>query len=734
MGMRGTNHPPNENSHQREGKVKKTRLSRAFLATALVAILISAIPATAQDIKRTDLGTLGGTESKAVAVNDSGQIVGFSRDFYELRQAFLINPQDTDGDEIPDLWFRDADGDGANDLMINLSIGELDAGALGINNSGQVFGRRKIDEGVLCYFLITPLDTNSDGTPDLWYQDNGAGRNGRMEDIIASNGCFPVAIAVNDLGQVVGFYGPAAGQMHAFLWSHDTGVIDLGTLLPNDRSIAVDINSRGQVIGGSFASGSGDRAFVINPLDRNQDRKPDLWFQDVNLDAVNDLMTDPGQLGGNSSDAADINEHGEIAGTSEDSAGVGHAFLWTETGGLMDLGAPGGFWCQAVAINDRTKIAGYDWHDLPGADYAFYWSEGDGIIDLGPLGADDSIPWAMNNLGQIVGSTLPKWGPLLFGDYMDPPIAGKLGIDAFVWSKKYGLLELAGFEYAWETQPFDINDNELIAGYSYCTGKYTPHAVLWEIYNTKKGDDVVVKVPEEPKKISATVKFEQVTESGKTTLEVIPLEVPPPSGFKPVDPVEVYEIKTTAKYTGQIEICFDYSGLKVAKEENLKLFHNENGQWMDITTSLEKENKTICGVVSSLSAFALFELDVEAEGFQEPLAALVPSGEDPPLPDVAFKKGRTLPLKLQLFAGDRLLTDADVVAPKIVGLIRTGDAIPIDMYDLDSGQANDSGPYFRFSDGQWVYNLGTKRLSSGTYKITLELPDGDRVCAGFVLR
>lgn len=708
----------------------------AFLAMAFV-FLSCASPMAAQEIGLIDLGTLGGLagdESKAVAVNESGQVVGYSRDFNGLRQAFLINPQDTDGDEIPDLWFRDADGDGPNDLMINLTIGESDACALGINNSGQVFGRRQIAGTAYAYFLITPLDTNSDGLPDLWCQDNGAGRNGLMVDIVDQYGQYPRVAAMNDPGQVVGI-NFSSSEQHAFLWSLETGFIDLGTIDPFTRSIAVDINNRSQVIGSSFSIGSVAAAFVINPQDGDGNGKPDLWFQDANYDGTNDLMTDLGYLGGNSSVAADINEHGEIAGTSEDAAGVGHAFLWTETTLITDLGAPGGIWCEAVAINERCQVAGYDFHDGDplGSDYAFYWTKADGIIDLGPCGTYDSFAWAMNKFGQIVGSTLPKWGPL-FGDYMDPFIASATGIDAFLWSKKYGMLELAGFEYARETQPFDINDSGLIAGYSSCTGKYTPHAVLWKIHNTKKGHDVIVdpvdEVKEEPK---IRVKFEEVTESGETTLKISPLEISPPAGFKPIDPAKAYEIKTTAKYTGQIEICIDYSSLKVAKEENLKLFHYHNGQWVDITTSLEKEKKTICGVVFSLSVFALFELDVEAEGFQEPLAALVPVGEDPPLPDVAFKKGRTLPLRLQLFAGDRLLTDADVAAPKIVGLIRIGDAVPIDTYDLDSGEANDNGPYFRFSDGNWVYNLGTKRLSSGTYKITLELPDGDRVCAAFVL-
>jgi len=712
--------------------VKKAVL-RMVLLSSVMAFLFCAGPGVAQEILLIDLGTLGGLagdESKAVAVNESGQVVGYSKDLNGLRQAFLVNPADTDGDGDPDRWFQDVDNNGTNDLMINLTIGESDACALGINSFGQVFGRRQIAGTAYAYFLITPEDEDGDGAPDLWYQDIGAGRNALMVDIVDQDGGYPRAAAMNDLGQIVGICHTPSSKEHAFLWSPETGFIDLGTLDPNLRSMAVDINNRSQVIGSCFDTGP---AFVINPLDQNIDGKPDLWFLDADQDLANDLMTDLGYLGGNSSEATDINEYGQITGTSEDPEGVGRAFLWRETIGLIDLGAPGGVWCQAIAINDRTKIAGYDWHDLPGADYAFYWSEGDGIVDLGPLGADDSIAWAINNLGQVVGSTLPKWGPLL-GDYMDPPIAGLSGIDAFLWSKKYGMLNLEGFEYAFETHPFDINDSGFIAGYSYCSAKYTPHAVLWTIDNTKLGHDIIVEVPEEPKKVSATVKFEEVTESGNTTLEVVPLEVPPPAGFKAVDPVEAYEIKTTAKYTGQIEICFDYSGLKVAKEENLKLFHYSNGQWENITTALTKETKTICGVVSSLSIFALFELDVEVEGLQPPLAALVPAGQDPPLPDVAFKQGRTVPLKLRLFSGGRLLTNTEVSPPKIVGLVRSGNAIPLDTWDSDSGEANDSGPYFRFSDGNWVYNLSTKRLSSGIYVITLELPDGDLVCGAFVIR
>ena len=97
--------------------------------------------------------------------------------------------------------------------------------------------------------------------------------------------------------------------------------------------------------------------------------------------------------------------------------------------------------------------------------------------------------------------------------------------------------------------------------------------------------------------------------------------------------------------------------------------------------------------------------------------------------------GRTLPLKLKLLSAGRILTDADVAPPVIVSVARNGNALDfLKLWTSMPGEANDNGVAFRFDDGVWVYNLSTKGLSIGTYRITLKLPDGDLVCAGFVLR
>jgi hypothetical protein len=140
------------------------------------------------------------------------------------------------------------------------------------------------------------------------------------------------------------------------------------------------------------------------------------------------------------------------------------------------------------------------------------------------------------------------------------------------------------------------------------------------------------------------------------------------------------------------------------------------------------------GAASSAPVAVQISVEVTAEGFGPPLASLVPEGDAPPLPTHAFKQGRTLPLKLQLACSGTPMGADDVAAPYIAQLMRNGDALDLNTLDLDSGTANDSGVTFRFDDVQWIYNLSTVGLSSGTYTITVRLPDGRRLDGAFVLK
>src|SRR5262249_16203639 len=74
-------------------------------------------------------------------------------------------------------------------------------------------------------------------------------------------------------------------------------------------------------------------------------------------------VTDLGTLGGPFSVAADLNEVGQVVGTSRNAAKVDHAFLW-DNGTMIDLGTLGGTYSSASAINDQGQIVGYS--SLPG--------------------------------------------------------------------------------------------------------------------------------------------------------------------------------------------------------------------------------------------------------------------------------------------------------------------------------------------------------------------------------
>lgn len=54
--------------------------------------------------------------------------------------------------------------------------------------------------------------------------------------------------------------------------------------------------------------------------------------------------------------------------------------------------------------------------------------------------------------------------------------------------------------------------------------------------------------------------------------------------------------------------------------------------------------------------------------------------------------------------------------------------------DEDASKAHDNVVLIRYADGAWVYNLSTAGLAPGTYTLTIEMPDGRRFNAGFVLR
>ncbi|MCX5653460.1 MAG: PEP-CTERM sorting domain-containing protein [Planctomycetota bacterium] len=182
-----------------------------------------------------DLGTLGGSGSRAEAVNNTGQIVGSADTAGGVSHAFA-----------------DEDG-GMTDLG---TLGGNLSWAYGINDRGQVVGQAETASGI---------------THAFFYSD------GVMTDLGTLGGAHAGAEAINEAGVIVGFsYLNDQPGYHAMVYSNGV-MADLNTLIAPllgwTLIEAVGINDSGQIvvngIDGEFIGGTltgNYRAFLLTPI------------------------------------------------------------------------------------------------------------------------------------------------------------------------------------------------------------------------------------------------------------------------------------------------------------------------------------------------------------------------------------------------------------------------------------------------------------------------------------
>jgi probable HAF family extracellular repeat protein len=115
-------------------------------------------------------------------------------------------------------------------------------------------------------------------------------------------------------------------------------------------------------------------------------------------------MIDLGKLGGSSSQANGINSGGQIVGTTGTRSGVGRAFLWNASTGMQDLGSLAGSNSYGYGINDAGQVVGWTIAAISGDTHAFLWDASSGMTDLGTLGGPGSIAFGLNTSGQVAGS------------------------------------------------------------------------------------------------------------------------------------------------------------------------------------------------------------------------------------------------------------------------------------------------------------------------------------------
>ena len=126
---------------------------------------------------------------------------------------------------------------------------------------------------------------------------------------------------------------------------------------------------------------------------------------------------------------------------------------------------------------------------------------------------------------------------------------------------------------------------------------------------TMKGDNITVFPT-----IDAGLTLENVAAKGFTTINKTEIGPDPPSGYKLAE--EYYDSKTTADYSGKIEIKIIYEDPSTTQEEALRLMQwNETSQqWIDITTYIDIKSNIIHGETSYLSTFTIVALFPDVTG------------------------------------------------------------------------------------------------------------------------
>jgi probable HAF family extracellular repeat protein len=244
-----------------------------------------------------DLGTLGGPDAGAFSINQRGQVAGIS--YTDPNET--INPTTGMPTFHPFLW----DHGTMTDLgsLGGTMGGEFLFGfesSLLVNNRGQVIGTSSLAGDQVIH-------------PFLW-------SHGEMRDLGTLGGDNGAAVWLTDNGEVVGAAdlpnSPAGCQStsctyHAFLWRKGV-MTDLGTLGADPCSIAVMMNSKGQIVGSTLSICS---QFETNAF---------LWEDGGPMVALDTLI--PADSGVHLFEGNNINERGEILASGLRNDGCGDRF------------------------------------------------------------------------------------------------------------------------------------------------------------------------------------------------------------------------------------------------------------------------------------------------------------------------------------------------------------------------------------------------------------------------
>lgn len=275
-----------------------------------------------------DLGTLGGNQSNAADINNAGQVVGTAEIWpFGQRRAFLWQ----NGQMVP---FGALDGDSSEAVAINDAgtiIGNIHRNAGGPFTSGFIYtpqeGMRELPKPTSAAYYYAELLNETGMVAGTWVaQDSSETRVYRYAPGEGSVdiGMLPDMIgvqltAMNNHGHIVGMTMNNMYETTAFLWTPETGMVDLKPLL----SPALDwfqirptaISDAGLILLSGWDEFGREAAALVwpqQPGDLNCDGVTDFFDIDAFILALTDPAAHQAAFPGCDGRNADVNQDGAL--------------------------------------------------------------------------------------------------------------------------------------------------------------------------------------------------------------------------------------------------------------------------------------------------------------------------------------------------------------------------------------------------------------------------------------
>jgi probable HAF family extracellular repeat protein len=298
------------------------------------------------------------------------------------------------------LWSQNLSAGGSPDesnKAIILKYKLVDLGTLGVNT---VIGYGLNNRGDVTGDAYSPIGCTDEQTFLYTNKTKMVNMNGLQPGFAGCN----YGVSINDSGQIAFNqdqpFHTGSGDYTAHRYTPNVGVIDLGTLPGDIVSYATHINLFGEVVGGSVTNDPPD--YLLG--------HPFLYSDDGG-------MVDLGSLGGGRGMANGINARGTVVGWSRtpntpvgDYWDPGDAFVWTVDIHMVDLNTinktPGWNLRNAAAVNGQGIIVGFGLYNKVDLIQAFRYNPNTRtVLNLGTFpGGGFSYALDINSKGWVVGA------------------------------------------------------------------------------------------------------------------------------------------------------------------------------------------------------------------------------------------------------------------------------------------------------------------------------------------